>query len=187
MVHRMRQNKSTDLKIKNKIKDIIEGKTVTITMSLVTIYALVGDDIRVWMTRKEADPVFFAGLLVSFILFAAEILLQTIVIDEFKYSFFFWLDIIATLSLIPDILWITDVLEVYILNSKPHDQRVNVILGQIQTDSDASRILTKVSKSLRLIRLIRIIKLYKYITKSGDDKDDDSHANKKKKKKKVGD
>jgi len=46
--------------------------------------------------------------------------------------------------------------------------------------------MTKITKSLRLIRLIRIIKLYKYITKSGEEKDDDQ-VNKKKKKKKVGD
>ena len=109
MVHRMRKN-NTDLKIKNKIKDMIEGKTVTIIMSLVTIYALIGDDIRLWVTAKPADPIFYSGLIVSFVLFAAEILLQTIVIDEFKYSFFFWLDIIATLSLVPDIVWLTDIL-----------------------------------------------------------------------------
>jgi len=115
----MRQTKSTDLRIKNKIRDIIEGKIVTIIMSLVTVYALIGDDIRLWATRKPADPFFYAGLIISFILFAAEILLQTIVIDEFKYSFFFWLDIIATLSLIPDINWITDLFALYITNSRP--------------------------------------------------------------------
>ena len=47
--------------------------------------------------------------------------------------------------------------------------------------------MTKITKSLRLIRLIRIIKLYKYITKSGEEKDEDSTSNKKKKKKKIAD
>jgi hypothetical protein len=32
------------------------------------------------------------------------------VIDNFKYSFFFYLDIIATLSLINDIPWLLDLL-----------------------------------------------------------------------------
>jgi hypothetical protein len=36
-------------------------------------------------------------------LFSIEILINSMVVDGFKYSFFFWLDLIATLSLIPDI------------------------------------------------------------------------------------
>ena len=96
-------------------------------MSMVTIYALIGDDLRIWCTRKTADPFFFTGLIVSFVLFATEILLQTIVIDEFKYSFFFWLDIIATLSLIPDINWITDLFAIYITDGRPSYQDVDAI------------------------------------------------------------
>ena len=115
----MRHNRSSDLKIKMKIRDVIEGKTVTIIMTLVTVYALVGDDIRIWVTDKNADPYFIVGLIISFALFAIEILLNTVVTDEFKYSFFFWLDIIATLSLIPDISWITDLLAEYIIDGTP--------------------------------------------------------------------
>ena len=100
----------TDAKIKNLLRDIVEGKSVTVLMTLVTVYALVGDDIRLWLTKKNADPYFFSGLIISFFLFGLELILNTVVIDEFKYSFFFWLDIIATLSLIPDIPWITDLL-----------------------------------------------------------------------------
>ena len=42
------------------------------------------------------------------ILFAAEIIVTTVVIDDFKYSFFFWLDFIATFSLVIDIPWFMD-------------------------------------------------------------------------------
>ena len=52
---------------------------------------------------KEADPYFYIFLIISFVLFSVEIFINTMVKDDFKYSFFFWLDIIATLSLIPDI------------------------------------------------------------------------------------
>ena len=69
-------------------------------------------------------------LLVSFILFAVEILLNTIVIDNFKYSFFFWLDIIATLSLISDIPWLLDVLAV-LVGSTTSDQTVNAVPGMV--------------------------------------------------------
>jgi hypothetical protein len=39
-------------------------------------------------------------------MFLMEIMINSCVQDDFKYSFFFWLDIIATLSLLPDIQFI---------------------------------------------------------------------------------
>lgn len=83
------------------------------------------------MTTKNADPYFFAGLLVCFILFTTEILINTLVIDDFKYSFFFWLDIIATLSIIPDIRWIMDAISL-ITDSTPSYLSVNAIPGKVR-------------------------------------------------------
>jgi len=45
------------------------------------------------------------------VLFGLEILLNSCVVDDFKYSFFFWLDIVATLSLIVDIVWLVEIIE----------------------------------------------------------------------------
>jgi len=75
-------------------------------MAFVTIFALVGDDIRVFGFNKDSDELFFGAMTVSMFMFATEIWINTIVIDEFKYSFFFWLDIISTVSMVPDIPWI---------------------------------------------------------------------------------
>jgi hypothetical protein len=77
-------------------------------MTSTTIFALFGDDLRVWLTSKNADPYFFAGLFLSLILFTMELLVQSCVVNDFKYSFFFWLDFIATLSLVLDIPWMMD-------------------------------------------------------------------------------
>lgn len=77
-------------------------------MALSTIYVLFGDDIRLWFTPKSADPYFYGGICLSLLLFTVEILINSCVVDDYKYSFFFWLDVIATLSLIPDIGWIMD-------------------------------------------------------------------------------
>jgi len=98
-------------------------------MSCVTLFALVGDDIRLWITDKEADTPFNSGLLLSFIMFTTEILLNTVVIDEFKYSFFFWLDIIATLSVVIDIPWITDPLNYSLVYNTPSYLEANVVPG----------------------------------------------------------
>ncbi len=83
-----------------------------------------------WLTTKEADVYFYSFLIVSFVLFSAEIFVNSIVQTDFKYSFFFWLDIIATLSLIPDIVWIMDAIGT-IVNSTPTSLSVNGIPGVV--------------------------------------------------------
>jgi uncharacterized membrane protein YqjE len=52
--------------------------------------------------------VFFTLLSIAFFLFTLEILVTSVVNDDYKYSFFFNLDIIATLSLVSDIPWMLD-------------------------------------------------------------------------------
>jgi len=78
----------------------------TTIMTVLTLFALFGDDFRLWFAQKDADVYFFAILTISFILFFFEILINSGVQDDFKYSFFFWLDIIATASLLIDIEFI---------------------------------------------------------------------------------
>jgi hypothetical protein len=48
------------------------------------------------------------------ILFTLEIILASIVIDEYKYSFFFYLDIIATVSIINDVPWLMNQLNLLV-------------------------------------------------------------------------
>jgi len=159
---------------------------VTIVMSLVTIFALIGDDIRVFGFDKSADNYFYGCLTVSMVLFAAEIWLNTVVIDEFKYSFFFWLDIIATLSLIIDIPWFTNVIRYALVKFPPNYESVNVRPGRVLKSSQDNSSIQQVIKSLRLIRLIRIIKLYKYaIQEKSKDETDDRQSRKKRKKKQI--
>jgi|TARA_B110000285_G_C14848239_1_gene478697 hypothetical protein len=125
MMNRMRQAKNSDVRLKLKIREFVEGKMVTIVMSLVTVFALVGDDIRTFGFTKHQDDLFYGLLTISMVLFAAEIWLNTVVIDEFKYSFFFWLDIIATLSLIIDIPWFTNIIRYTIFKYPPNYESVN--------------------------------------------------------------
>ena len=81
-------------------------------MTIVTIYALFAGDIQAAAFNKDSDSVFTVLLILCFIFFAVEIFLNTIVADDFKYSFFFWLDIIATISLCIDMNWFTDMLQI---------------------------------------------------------------------------
>ena len=98
-------------------------------MTIVVLFSLFGDNIRLWATPKEADPYFFSGFILSFLLFGIEILVKTVVDEEFKYSFFFWLDIIATISLILDVPWLIDPITQYVFDADPSEQAVNVKPG----------------------------------------------------------
>lgn len=130
------------------VQSYLDSKFVTILMSLVTVFALVGvsvfalvdcclqDDIRLIATDKPADVYFFASLTISFVLFTVEILTTTLVIDDFKYSFFFYLDIIATLSLINDIPWLLNTL-VAVVGQRPDYEGVNAIPGVMFTENPA--------------------------------------------------
>ena len=100
-----------EVTIRMKVREIVEGKVVTTVMTVFTLFALFGDDFRLWFFDSYIDPYFYVALIISLLLFALEILLNSCVVDDFKYSFFFWLDIVATLSLVVDIAWLVAAME----------------------------------------------------------------------------
>jgi hypothetical protein len=75
-------------------------------MTILTVYTLFGDDVRVLAFDKTADVTFWILTSVSFGAFALEIILASISKDEYFLGFYFWLDLISTISLITDIGWI---------------------------------------------------------------------------------
>jgi len=66
-----------------------------------------------------------------------EVFFGSIVLEDFKYSFFFYLDIIATLSLINDIPWFLNPL-VGLVGTLPDYEQVNAIPGVMFTKSAAT-------------------------------------------------
>lgn len=77
-------------------------------MFLVTLYALIGDDIKLISFDKSADEVFMWLNIAAIILFTIELILSSIGTEKYFGSFFFWLDLISTISILTDIepLWI---------------------------------------------------------------------------------
>ena len=70
--------------------------------------ALFGDDIRQLAFSKEADDVFYILTIISMVLFLFEVVLASLVKEDYFLSFYFWLDFISTVSLIFDIGWFWD-------------------------------------------------------------------------------
>jgi hypothetical protein len=87
---------------------VVENKWATAFMTLVTFWALLGDDIRLAFTDKSTDNTFFFLVLVCMGLFAIEIVVHSLAQPKYFNSFFFWLDFVSTCSLIMDIGWFWD-------------------------------------------------------------------------------
>ena len=83
--------------------------------------------------------------------FLIEIFFASLVKDDYFLTFFFWLDIISTISMFPDIGWIWNAIT---------GSGSATSVGSLAKTSRASRV-TRVIRIVRLIRLIRIVKLYK--------------------------
>jgi hypothetical protein len=126
-------------------------------MTLVTIYALFFDDIRILFFPKATDDVFFGITLIGMICFAIEIILASFAKEDYILSFFFYLDIVSTLSMIPDCGWIWNAI-IDAGNEESADGASSAT--QLAKTSRASKV-TRVIRIIRLIRLIRIVKLYK--------------------------
>ena len=77
-------------------------------MTLVTVYALIADDIKLLTTEVNADKYFTFITIVSFFMFLAELIAASIGKKGYWLSFFFWLDLIATLSIISDVQYMLD-------------------------------------------------------------------------------
>lgn len=73
---------------------------------IVTLYALFADDIKIAAFEKKNDEAFNYITSVVFGVFILEIIINSIVQRNYFLGFYFWLDILATVSLITDITWI---------------------------------------------------------------------------------
>lgn len=129
-------------------------------MTLITIYALFFDDIRMMAFTKATDDIFFGITLAFMCMFAIEIILASIGKQkEYACTFIFWLDVISTVSMIPDCGWIWDPFIEFVAGIGDSADSADNATSLAKT-SRAGRV-TRVIRIIRLIRLIRIVKLYK--------------------------
>lgn len=125
-------------------------------MTMITLYALFGDDIRILVTDKNGDPYFWVVNILAMAAFLGEIIVSSLVKKDYWLGFFFWLDVISTLSLVLDIGWISNEL----FGSSGSEGAANA--AALARAGRASRVGTKAGRIVRIVRLIRLIKLYKH-------------------------
>lgn len=95
-----------------KMEAFVDTKLFQGLMLITTIYALIGTDIAAWAGLSQGGyHILHWVSFIALILFFVEWILQWICKDGYYdggKGFFFWLDFIAALSLIPDVPWIAE-------------------------------------------------------------------------------
>ena len=74
------------------------------------VYALWGDDLRVMIFTKPADIHFNVLSIICIVFFTVEISMACYAKPGYLWSFFFYLDVISTLTLFMDLTWVGDVI-----------------------------------------------------------------------------
>lgn len=124
-------------------------------MTLLTIWALYIEDLRLLLMPMSVDDIFSGITLFAMLCFGMEICIGSYSKEDYIYSFFFWLDIISTLSMIPDVSWIWNVIIGDSGGSEGAEDATD-----IAKNSRVGRVV-RIVRIVRLIRLFRIAKLYK--------------------------
>lgn len=130
-------------------------------MMFVTLFVLFGDDIRLISFPPSSDGAFSILNSIAFFLFLTEMFLNCWAKSDFSkgirnvkgymFSFFFWLDLLAVVSMVPDIDWLASTIGINILPGKGVGAKVG----------KAGKIGAKTGRVVRMARLVRLVKLYK--------------------------
>jgi len=121
-------------------------------MSVVTFYALFMDDIKILVLPKSFDIYLDVVTLFAMSLFLIELILGVIAVPKYFPHFYFWVDLLSLVSMLPDISFVMEGIEGGI--GRAFDG------VDIAKSSRASRVI-KIIRIVRLIRLLRLVKLYK--------------------------
>jgi len=146
---------------------LINSNPFSVLMGVLTIIVLVGDDVRLLLFNEDADLVFNVLTILALLLFSLEIVLSSIVKDDYLGGFWFILDLIATVSLLVDITEISNAIMGY--QDITYDNIVSAssqqaaLAGTEQSEyaraSRSSRVGTRVARLLRVVRLVRLSRL----------------------------
>lgn len=151
------------------INKILENGIYITFMMIVTVYALFGDDFRLLVAPKSADEVFWSITVAAMFFFLVELVMASVAQKDYFLGFYFWLDLIATVSLFTDIGWIyNEITGGGDINANDASQASNLARA-----GRTARIGTRAGRIVRLVRLIRIVKLYKHASKALEKEDDD--------------
>ena len=142
---------------RQSLLNLVDSTWFSIVSTVVTIWALFGQDIQLACTDKSTDGI-FEGLTIACLAFFTLELIGTSIAkpDDYFMGFYFWLDFVATASMVFDIPQVFDAITASMGDDSDAASSTTVLKA-----GRASRAGTKAGRIARLVRLIRILKLYK--------------------------
>lgn len=127
--------------------------------TILTFYALLGDDIRVSSTPARADVYFDNTTLIAIAIFSIEVFVCAVGKEGYFLGFFFYLDLVTTITLVMDHTIVARGIDVWMTGDSDAEESKDMsALRASKMGSKAGRIV----RIIRLIRLLRIVKLYKH-------------------------
>lgn len=146
-----------------EIGRILNSNYYVMLMIVITLIVLFIPDISNSLFNSSIDSPVDVFQTICFFFFSIEILANVLALPEYLCSFFFWLDLCSTLSLLLDV----DYMMSPIYNSFGDNLNVNSKKAtlSISKATSAGRV-TKILRIIRIIRIVRIVKLYKATIKA---------------------
>lgn len=152
---------------------------LSLVTTLLTIYALIGDDMRLIFSEKAADDTFNIITTVTMVVFGLEVIINTFGKQGYLCGFFFLLDFGSTITLILDLTYVSEALFGDSISSAQALAGASagpVVQGPVDQSSSQSadaaraarmsRVGTKAGRVVRLLRLVRLIRLVKFYQKN---------------------
>lgn len=138
-------NNELDEDYKEKISSFLKNPYYNIITSIISVYSIFSDDLKLIFFDKNVDAAFSIIAFVIFALFTLEIILESVSNEYYVFGIYFWIDTVSTLSLIMDVHWIINL----IIRSGYSKE----ILVQIR---NSTRIIGRVFRILRFLRAIKL-------------------------------
>jgi len=94
--------------IRTKSKALCDSWRFCVLTTVLTFYALFGDDFRLAFTPRRTDILFNILSILCILIFGVELLSASFGQEGYVLGFFFWLDSGSTITLLFDLTWISD-------------------------------------------------------------------------------
>jgi hypothetical protein len=146
------------------LRYIVESRVFEIFTIVITLQSMFSDDFRIATFPLVLDNVYNVFVFLNVLMFIFEIVVASLAKKEYFLSFYFFSDIIATVTLIFDFGWLFQA----ITGTLNYSADNSMDMWKLAKDGKYIRRGTRAGSIIRIIRLVkmlRIIKLYKHINK----------------------
>ena len=155
---------SSSTNLSGSFSDMLElflmRRRTKILFLLLTLFVLFGDDVRLLVLPPSADVYVGIVTTVCFFMFTFELAATCYIRKDYKFSFFFWLDVIALVSLLPDIPIFYDYLLLLLQEESSSANGEGLSVTRASKASRAGARAARIVRILRVVRLLRILKVY---------------------------